>query len=314
MYLRPPAVAVQHYPSPVYCKYNARTGSAVYLIVNAKRGLKDYLNYFSFASTEMTLLHPMAIHLAIMYDNIHSTSTEHEQFIISLNAIEKQLLTGSPVASHTELSIAEGYYSKYTQSLHLLSRQMIIEDNCTGRSTATLTRLIKDTEKILQETEKLRDTQQIDIERLERVRDGLLCLEDFCIDRARRLQNRKQRVQNLIALIYNLTANKDSITNLKIASESTEIARETRKDSVAMKTIAFLTMLYLPATFVCSLFGTNFFALDISADHSTTLLVSKLWWVYVVVSLSLTLLTLLCWIWWLKGRARKPRARKLNYD
>jgi len=131
MYLRPPAVAVQHYPSPVYCKYNARTGSAVYLIVNAKRGLKDYLNYFSFASTEMTLLHPMAIHLAIMYDSIHSTSTEHEQFIISLNAIEKQLLTGSPVASHTELSIAEGYYSKYTQSLHLLSRQMIIEENCT---------------------------------------------------------------------------------------------------------------------------------------------------------------------------------------
>jgi len=81
-----------------------------------------------------------------------------------------------------------------------------------------------------------------------------------------------------------------------------------------MKTIAVLTMLYLPATFVCSLFGTNFFVLDIADDYRTTLLVSKLWWVYVVVAVSLTLLTLLCWVWWLKSRARKPNLTKLNYD
>ncbi|KAH9209923.1 hypothetical protein DL95DRAFT_393944 [Leptodontidium sp. 2 PMI_412] len=42
------------------------------------------------------------------------------------------------------------------------------------------------------------------------------------------------------------------MASLKIAEESTKIAHETRKDSMAMKTIVTLTMLYLLASFVCS--------------------------------------------------------------
>lgn len=79
--------------------------------------------------------------------------------------------------------------------------------------------------------------------------------------------------------LYNLTANKDSLTSLKIAEESTKIAHETRKDSVAMKTIATLAMLYLPASFVCSFFGTNFFALNTNVPGRPSFVVSELWWV-----------------------------------
>jgi Mg2+ and Co2+ transporter CorA len=66
--------------------------------------------------------------------------------------------------------------------------------------------------------------------------------------------------------MHNLTANRDSITSLKIAEESTKIAHETRRDSISMKMIAKLTMSYLPATFACSFFGTNFFALPGPAE------------------------------------------------
>ena len=66
--------------------------------------------------------------------------------------------------------------------------------------------------------------------------------------------------------MHNLTANRDSITSLKIAEESTKFAQETRRDSDSMKMIVKLTMLYLPATFVCSFFGINFFALPGPAE------------------------------------------------
>jgi hypothetical protein len=65
--------------------------------------------------------------------------------------------------------------------------------------------------------------------------------------------------------MHNLTANRDSITSLKIAEESTRFAHETRRDSDSMEMIAKLTMLYLPATVVSKFFGTNFLALDTNA-------------------------------------------------
>jgi hypothetical protein len=47
-----------------------------------------------------------------------------------------------------------------------------------------------------------------------------------------------------------LAAQKDSNINKRIAEQSKQIALETRRDSEAMKTIAILTMLFLPGTFV----------------------------------------------------------------
>lgn len=46
-----------------------------------------------------------------------------------------------------------------------------------------------------------------------------------------------------------------------------------------MKIIANVTMFYLPATFVYSLFGTNFVALNTNTAESTVV-VSTLWWMY----------------------------------
>jgi len=95
---------------------------------------------------------------------------------------------------------------------------------------------------------------------------------------------------------------------LRIAEESTKIAHETRRDSNSMKTIATLTMLYLPATFVCSFFGTNFFALDTNGPDRPSFVVSKIWWVYVVTTAPLTLLTFGVWFWWMKWYGKQNRS------
>lgn len=74
---------------------------------------------------------------------------------------------------------------------------------------------------------------------------------------------------------------------------ATIIARETRKDSSSMKTIAALTMLFLPATFIATVFGMSFF--DYS-DHG--ILVSGHWWLYVVITVPTTLLIFIIWLAW----------------
>ena len=43
---------------------------------------------------------------------------------------------------------------------------------------------------------------------------------------------------------------KDSKVNLQLAATTTTIARESKKDSSAMKAIAVLTMCFLPGTFL----------------------------------------------------------------
>ena len=112
-------------------------------------------------------------------------------------------------------------------------------------------------------------------------------------------------------------ANRDSTTNLQIAAESAEIAKksatiayETRRDGAAMKTMATVTMLYLPATFVCSLFGTNLVALSTNDPADPVFVVSGLWWMYLVAAVPLTLLNLLVWRVWLAWRMRRQNRRR----
>ena len=71
-----------------------------------------------------------------------------------------------------------------------------------------------------------------------------------------------------------------------------------RQDSAAMKTIATLTMLFLPATFISGLFGTNFFALFPDPVDGSNFIVSDKWWILITCSVPLTLLVLSIWRFW----------------
>jgi hypothetical protein len=92
--------------------------------------------------------------------------------------------------------------------------------------------------------------------------------------------------------MHNLTANRDSITSLKIAEESTKFAQETRRDSDSVKMIVKLTMLYLPATFVC----VSSESTSSPSPGRPSFVVFKLWRVYVVTTVPLTLLTFGVWV------------------
>ncbi|KAI2619932.1 hypothetical protein GGR54DRAFT_601856 [Hypoxylon sp. NC1633] len=100
-----------------------------------------------------------------------------------------------------------------------------------------------------------------------------------------RVEHLIQRANVQTTAITNLLAQRNNESNRKLAESSTSIARDTRRDSSAMKSIAILTMVFLPATFTATYFGTPAIA---ALEPSQNL--------YWIVTLPLTVAVLLVWL------------------
>ncbi|KAI0844758.1 hypothetical protein F5Y00DRAFT_273585 [Daldinia vernicosa] len=100
-----------------------------------------------------------------------------------------------------------------------------------------------------------------------------------------RIDHLKQRTTVQATAIANLLAQRNNEMNCRLAESSTSIAHDTRRDSLAMKSIAVLTMVFLPATFVATYFTTPAVA---ALEPSQSL--------YWVVTVPLTLIVVILWI------------------
>ncbi|GIC89489.1 uncharacterized protein Aud_005908 [Aspergillus udagawae] len=81
-----------------------------------------------------------------------------------------------------------------------------------------------------------------------------------------------------------------------------------QKDGAMMKTVAVVSMVYLPGTFISGLFGTNFF--NLSSNNGAQLwIMSGNFWLYWVITLLLTLATVLVWASWHYFPHYYPRIR-----
>ena len=209
---------------------------------------------------------------------------------------------------------------KELQSLHNQLRWMIIYEHYNDRDQSRASHILRELNRFYKVVKASTDYAPVDKMQHERIKDGFLCFQDFCKDHSARLQNRRERVQNLTSLVssrffvmidlslsviltlriiqfYNLMQNHDSTTNIKIASASANIAQESKRDSAAMKTIAVLTTVFLPATFVAALFSANIFTFARIPERA--------WQVYIAVTIPLTASTLVGWVLWIKWRERK---------
>lgn len=77
-----------------------------------------------------------------------------------------------------------------------------------------------------------------------------------------------------------------------MATESTQIARASHQDSRALRVIQILSMLFLPASLVSSIFGMGFFNTSQGTDGQAIFTISNSWWLYIAISLPLTALCL----------------------
>ena|SRR6266480_4594546 len=100
---------------------------------------------------------------------------------------------------------------------------------------------------------------------------------------------------------------------------SAAIAVSSMRDSTAMKTIAVLTTLFLPGTFVATFFSMTMFNWNPSSNGSfsspgtsdTTPWMSPYMWVYWAISIPLTLFVMVLWLFWSRRELKKGQM-KLN--
>ncbi|KAK4223360.1 hypothetical protein QBC38DRAFT_487827 [Podospora fimiseda] len=65
----------------------------------------------------------------------------------------------------------------------------------------------------------------------------------------------ESRVKNQSSVLFSFLTHQDSMINLQVANASRDLAEAARRDGSSMKTIAVLTMAFLPATFLAALFA-----------------------------------------------------------
>lgn len=104
-----------------------------------------------------------------------------------------------------------------------------------------------------------------------------------------RSDSNKARLQNETLLAFHTAAQCDSQIQVRIGEEA-------RKEATAMKAIAVITMTFLPATFISSVFSTPFFHFEqAQGEGGESLAVSSQFWIYWAFAAPLSLFTLLLW-------------------
>lgn len=123
--------------------------------------------------------------------------------------------------------------------------------------------------------------------------------------------NYNARTQIRINLYFNLASQGDNKTNLEIARTSRKIAEATLRDSSSMITIATMTMLFLPSTFVSAVLSMAFFTNGSDEAGRPILAVLPQWWIFPATTIPLKALVFIIWrVWQRKRLAQDVHTRK----
>lgn len=91
--------------------------------------------------------------------------------------------------------------------------------------------------------------------------------------------------------------------------------RINKQDTDSMKTIAVVTLVFLPATFVSAIFSTGIFNFHASDPADQPRTVSKYGWVYLLLCVLSTTLTLVSWVCWYRwGRVWLEKLKLTKMD
>ncbi|KPM42749.1 hypothetical protein AK830_g3773 [Neonectria ditissima] len=126
--------------------------------------------------------------------------------------------------------------------------------------------------------------------------------------------------------LYNIMSQREARLNLQIAGEQRRIAHASKRDSTAMKTLSLMGALFLPGTYLASVFSMTFFNFEDGAcspySHvplSTNALragaspvVSVQVWIYFAVTIPVTALIVGAWLW--IDKHRMEQAKKDDED
>ncbi|PVH74946.1 hypothetical protein DL98DRAFT_658401 [Cadophora sp. DSE1049] len=76
-----------------------------------------------------------------------------------------------------------------------------------------------------------------------------------------------------------------------------QLTLKSTQDTRSMRVIALISAVFLPATFVATFFGSNFFGYEETKNGHSLTVASNIW-IYVVTALTISVVTVSLWYWW----------------
>ncbi|AEO69344.1 uncharacterized protein THITE_2119638 [Thermothielavioides terrestris NRRL 8126] len=162
-----------------------------------------------------------------------------------------------------------------------------------------------------------------DVDKLHR---SLLARLDFYYAKLKGIENYAhitlERLAIQRAALYNIIAQKESKLNLQMAGEQRRLAHAAKRDSTSMKILSLLGAIFLPATYLASIFSMSFFNFNNNNNNGNSnsnssgnnQIVSPLLWIYFAITAPLTLLVVVAWRWWDNRRERRHAAEDADLE
>ncbi|KAL9026508.1 MAG: hypothetical protein Q9196_004834 [Gyalolechia fulgens] len=129
------------------------------------------------------------------------------------------------------------------------------------------------------------------------------------LESTKSLESRMESILTMLSVALSL---RQQATGVDISGGVLKMTTEIVSDSTTVRVITFVTLLYMPATFIATVLGTNLFSYSGSGPHAG-FRVSPQFWIFVVLAIPLTLVTIGCWFFY-SQRAKKPSVKKSQYD
>lgn len=119
--------------------------------------------------------------------------------------------------------------------------------------------------------------------------------------------------------MFHIIAQDDAITNYQLSHHMSQTAEFSYRDAASMKTLAVVTMFFLPGSFVSALFSTELFAWDSVDQRASTIGVPTtpqltLYWAVTIPLTVLTFLLYFLWLWYQKRERERNFMSKKAMD
>ncbi|KAK4497465.1 hypothetical protein PRZ48_011916 [Zasmidium cellare] len=267
-----------------FVTYWEQGGVARMLCFNSPPQLKQMIEQsLGEASTEVLLAHPFAFHAIVLEHVAELYDQAIWQFRDFVRDTEKQRMT------------IEDPQPDYT-AMHELSRHVM---HC----TEVLSTALNVTDHMIEElarSETQASLQTASYDPGPDIRRGKSMLQ-FMENRSKAVED---RLKNEINLAFHITSQHANLI-------SAQIAHAAQVDSRAMRTISILGLVFLPGTFISAIFSMSFFNFNPgSQDQPARWAVSDKFWLYWIVAIPVTALTVVVWWTWQKwGMPKTPEVK-----
>ncbi|KAM3507154.1 hypothetical protein MY10362_001954 [Beauveria mimosiformis] len=217
----------------------------------------------------------------IYYRILNGVIKLHDKSIWALRRKVRDIEESDPYKGSSDDSIGKGVGERSKpnyRALHDLARHAIHIAETTSVTVNVIKGIHAAHREYLssQSTEGLANLRAKSIQK--RVQDQLLLYDQFAVGLQNRAEAVKDRLHNEIQLSFNTVTQEDAATTIQISLIA-------QTDSRVMRMIAYLTLAFLPATFVSAIFSTSFF--NFNPEHQKYS-VSKMFWVYWVFAALVT--------------------------